>query len=236
MTEQRRSPGQRPDFAWIPESKGLAKLFMGARKRQDVVTGRSLRFFVFSWGISWINGDEEASAGWDEVTHVWQAITRHSASGSPTYTDYRYTLRLADGRSRAFRGALPARAARASGAVRLEPTPGITTPVTIEQLGRLLETGVTRVQLPEALDRFNAGQAVSFGPLTLSPGGIAAGDQSLPWSEIETVQTRKGVVSVKKSGKRLAWKRAEVSQIPNYFVFNAMVRAILAQRPSAASR
>ena len=76
---------------------------------------------------------------------MWQAITRHSASGSPTYTDYRYTLRLADGRSRAFRGALPARAARASGAVRLEPTPGITTPVTIEQLGRLLETGVTRI-------------------------------------------------------------------------------------------
>lgn len=210
---------------------------MGARKRQDVVTGRSLRFFVFSWGVSWINGAEEISAGWDEVTHVWQAITRHSANGSPTYTDYRYTLRLADGRTRAFRGALPARNARASRAVRLEPTPGMTTPVTIEQLGRLLERGVTRVQLRKATDRLGAGKAVPFGPLTLSPSGITAGHQSLPWSEIEAVETRKGVVSVKKSGKWLAWKRAQVSDIPNYFVFDALVRAVLAQqRPSTEPR
>jgi len=192
--------------------------------------------FVYPWGVRWINGAEEVSAGWDEVTHVWQAIIRHSANGSPTYTDYRYTVRLADGRSREFRGTLPARSARASGAVRLEPTPGTTKPVTIEQLGRLLESGVTRAQLPKAIDRLNAGQAVSFGPLTVSPGGIAAGDQSLPWGEIEEVETRKGMVSVKKSGKWLAWKRAQVSEIPNYFIFDALVRAILAQRPSATSR
>jgi hypothetical protein len=209
---------------------------MGTRKRQDARAGRSLRLFVFSWGVSWIDGAEEISAGWDQVTHVWRAITRHYANGSPTYTDYRYTLRLADGWSRSFRGALPARRARASGAVRLRPAPGVTTPVTIEQLGRLLETGVTRAQLPKAIDRFNAGQAVVFGPLAVSLNGIAAGGQSLPWSEIEGVQTRKGVVSVRKSGKLLAWKRAQVSQIPNYLVFDAMVRANLRRPPSSAGR
>jgi hypothetical protein len=70
----------------------------------------------------------------------------------------------------------------------------------------------------------------------VGPGGITAGDQSLPWSEIEELQTGKGMVSVKKSGKRLAWKRARVSQIPNYFIFDSLVRAILAQRPSAGPR
>jgi len=209
---------------------------MGARKRQDIRTGRSLRFFVFTWGVSWIDGAEEISARWDQVTHVWRAITRHYANGSPTYTDYRYTLRLADGRFRSFRGALPARRARASGMVRLRPAPGVITPVTIEQLGRLLETGVTRAQLPKAMDLFNAGQAVGFGPLAVSLSGIAAGGQSLPWSEIEGVQTRKGVVSVRKSGKLLAWKRAQVSQIPNYLVFDALVRANLRRPPSAAGR
>jgi len=155
---------------------------MGARKRQEVLVGRSLRLFVYPGGIRWISGAEEVSAVWDEVTHVWQAITRHSANGSPTYTEYHYTVRLADGRSREFRGTLPARSARASGAVLLQPTPGITTPVTIEQLGRLLETGVTRAQLPKAIERFNAGQAVAFGPLSVGPSGITAGDQWLPWS------------------------------------------------------
>jgi hypothetical protein len=236
VTEQEPGPWSRPDFAWIPEPKGFAKLFMGARKRQEVLAGRSLRLFVHPWGVRWIDGAEEVSAGWDEVTHVWQAIIRHSANGSPTYTDYRYTLRLADGRSRVVRGTLPARSARASAAVLLQPAPGTTTPVTIEQLGRLLEIGVTRAQLPKAIERFNAGHTVSFGPLSVSPGGIAAGDQSLPWRQIEEVQTRKGMVSVKKSGKWLAWKRVQVSQIPNYFIFDSLVRAILAQRPPAGPR
>jgi hypothetical protein len=233
VTERQWSAGSRPDFAWIPEQKGLVKLFMGAKKRQNVAAGRSLRFFVFPWGVQWVDGDEEVTACWEEVTHVWQAITRHSANGTPTYTDYRFTLRLADGRSRDLRGTLRSRSAQASGAVRLEPAPRATTPVTIEQLGRLLETGVTRVQLPKAIDCINAGQAVTFGPLTVSPAGIAAGAQSLPWSQIEEVRTRREIISVKKSGKWLAWKTAQVSQIPNYFVFDALVRAILAQRPPA---
>jgi hypothetical protein len=179
--------------------------------------------------VHWIDGDEEVIARWEDVTHVWQAITRHPAKGTTTYTDYRFTLRLADGRERTFRGTLPGRAAQASGAVRLASAPGVTTPVTIEQLGRLLEIGVTRAQLPKAVDRLNAGQAVTFGPLTLTPAGLAAGEQALPWNEIAEVHTRREIVSVKRAGKLLAWKTAQVSQIPNYFVFDALVRAILAQ-------
>jgi hypothetical protein len=196
--------GHRPDFAWIPESKGLAKLLIGAKKRQAAAEGRSLRFFVFPWGVGWIDGEEEISARWDEVTHLWQAVTRHSTNGVPTHTDYRYTLQLANGRSRAFSGALKARAAKQSEATRLSHTPGGTTPVTIEQLGRLLTTGVIQTQLPKAIARFNAGQPVSFGPLAMSPAGIAIGDRSLPWSEVEGVRTVQGIVSVKKSGKWLA--------------------------------
>jgi hypothetical protein len=182
--------------------------------------------------VHWIDGDEEVMAHWEDVTHVWQAITRHSVNGTATYHDYRFTLWLADGRERKFRGTLPSRSALASGAVRLTPVPGVTTPVTIEQLGRLLEIGVTRAQLPKAVDRLNAGEAVTFGPLTLSPAGLAAGQQALPWSEIADVRTRRQIVSVRKAGKLLAWKRAQVSQIPNYFVFIALVRAILAQHPA----
>lgn len=106
-------------------------------------------------------------------------------------------------------------------------------PVTIEQLGRLVTDAVTRIQLPKAIERFNAGQGLSFGPLTVDPAGISAGDQSLAWDEIEDVRTRQGVVTVKKAGKWLSWHKVGVSQIPNYFVFDVLVRAILAQRQPA---
>jgi hypothetical protein len=235
MSEQLTSHGAQPDFAWIPERKRLAKLFTGVKQREAVAQGRSPRYFVFPWGVSWINGDEEVSARWGEVGEVWRAVTRHSTNGVHTHTEYVYTLKLADGRSGGFRGRLRRRQARASQAVRLEPVSGVTTPVTIEQLGRLLDEGVTRAKLPQAIDRFNAGQAVSFGPLTVSPSGISADDRALPWSEIQQVRTWQGYVSVRKSGKWLAWKTARVAQIPNYFVFDALVRAILAQRPPSGA-
>jgi hypothetical protein len=233
MGDQGQIAGKQPDFAWIPESKGLAKLFMGPSKRQAAAEGRSLRIFVFGWGIGWIDGDKEIGARWHEITHLWQAVTRHSTNGVATHTDYRYTVRLASGQSRAFSGSLSARAATQSQATRLAYTPGGTTAVTIEQLGRLLTTGVTRAQLPKAIECFNAGRPVSFGPLTVSPAGIALGDKSLSWSEIQGVRTAQGMVSVKKSGKWLAWKTVQVSKIPNYFVFDALVHAILAQQPTA---
>jgi hypothetical protein len=126
---------------------------------------------------------------------------------------------------------LGSRLARESEAVRLRATPGVTTEVTIEQLGRLLQDGVTRVRLPEAFRLFNAGQTITFGPVAVSPAGISDGKQLVPWSEVQDVQIRRGIVTVKKAGKWLAWKTVFVRKIPNYRVFDALVRAILARRP-----
>lgn len=82
------------------------------------------------------------------------------------------------------------RAAARSEAEQPQRVPGTTVPVTVEQLGRLVTDAVTRIQLPKAIERFNAGQSLSFGPLM-------------------------------------------VDQIPNYFVFDVLVRAILARRQPA---
>lgn len=208
---------------------------MGAKRRQDIASGRSKRVLVFPWGFQWISGEKELAARWEQVASVTRNVVRHLVYGVHTRTSYYYSFRLADGRSLTIRGVLGSRKARASQAAKLTATPGVTTPVTIEQLGRILEAAVTRVQLPKAIELFSAGQTISFGPLQVSPAGIAAGNQSLTWAEIEAVQTRSGSVIVRKSGKWLMWKSVRVSQIPNYFVFDALVRAILAQQSSADS-
>jgi hypothetical protein len=230
MSEPKEYGGEQPDFAWIPEPSGLGKMFAGAKRKRAIADGTSLRVFVFPWGVSWLNGGIWTQAQWEDLTQVFQEITSHSTNSVATHTDYRYTLHLADGRSITFYGTLPARHARKSEAVELVAVPASTVPVTLEQLGRLLVGGVTRVQLPKAIERFNAGETVAFGPLAVSTFGISTGDESVPWSEIEGVQTLMGKVSVKKSGKWLAWKKADVGSIPNYFVFQAFVRAVLDQR------
>jgi hypothetical protein len=225
--------GQPPEFAWIPEWKGLSKVFLGTQKKQDIANGRSLRVFVYPWGFHWINGNDEFTAQWSEVLGIFHHVTRHSTNGVPTYTEYHYAMQLSGGRTRAIKGTLRARAASQSQGTRMQAVPGATMPVTIEQLGRLLESGVTRDQLPRAIECFRAGQTVSFGPLTVSPAGIASGPNMVPWHEVQGVRTASGYVHVKKAGKWLAWKTVAVAKIPNYFVFDALVQAILAQRQHA---
>jgi hypothetical protein len=228
MSEQQGSTGGQPDFAWIPQPK--VKLFLGAKRKQDIAEGRSVRILVFPWGLTYSNEDTKITARWEEVTHVWQQVVRHSTNSVHTSTDYSYRMLFADGASVRFRASLDARTARRSEASGLSPAPGTTTQVEVAQLGRIIETAVTRAQLPKAIDLFNSGQPVSFGPLSVSRTGITDGDQILPWNEIEWVRTYSGKVSVKKSGKWLAWGKADVSQIPNYFVFNALVQTILSQQ------
>ena len=233
---QQQDHGEQPQFAWVPQKTGLGKLFMGGKQRQALAEGTSRRMLVYSWGFRWINGDIDVSVRWEELAYVWQASTRHYTRGAHTNTDYSYKLQLSDGRSWGFSGTLWTKEDLKSRKKELIPTAGVTTPVTVEQAGRLLEMGVTRVQLPRVTERFRAGQAVSFGPLTVSQQGIAAGDESLPWSEVQEVRTWNGVVSVKKAGKWLSWNKAPVGQIANYFVFDALVRSIIAEKGTVPGR
>lgn len=227
-----RDSGQQAEFSWISRMSKQMLWALPKKSREEYRQDRGPRVFVYPWGFHWTRGDEESRVRWDQVTDILSDVKRWSSRGREQGTQYTYTLTLADGKQRKIYGWLDPRPSRASQAVHLRATPGVTTEVTIEQLGRLFQDGVTRARLPEAIDRFNAGQTITFGPVTVNLAGISAGKKSLPWSEIEDVQTKQGWVSVKKEGKWLTWKSVPVRAIPNYFVFDALVRAILAKRPS----
>jgi hypothetical protein len=232
MTRGQPSYDEQPQFSWISEWSRSARL---ALKRKDrPAPGQSLQMFVFRWGFRWISGDDTVSARWEDVADfVYSAVTMVK-NGRRTETGYYYKLTLTNGWSARLPGHLRVEAARESQAVSLVAVPGVTTPVTIEQLGRLMMAEITRIQLPRATAAYNAGQPVTFGPVTVSQHGIAVGNKSLPWNEIQEVETSSGSVSVKKVGQRLlAWKVLPVNRIPNYFVFDALVRTILAGRVAA---
>ena len=232
MAASRLPGGEQAQFEWIPQWKGLGKVFfgLGSKTRKALANGVKIGVLVFGWGIRVTNQEGETSIRWEEITELRKEVTQHNIH-STYQMHYTYRLQLASGQGKVFGGMLGERLDRPSRATRLVVTPGVTTPVTIEQIGRLLDAGVARVQLPLAFQRFEAGQTVSFGPLTVSEKGIATGDKMLPWNEIKEVTARRGTVNVNKVGKRLPWTSAAVSKIPNYSVFDALVRAVLAPRP-----
>jgi serine/threonine protein kinase len=221
--------GEQAQFEWTPQWKRAGKLFgAGSKTRKAVAAGAKMGVLVFSWGIRVNDHEGETSIRWEEITELRKTIIQQNIH-STYQMHYTYRLQLADGQSKVFGGMLGERLDRPSRATKLVVTPGVTTPVTVEQVGRLLDAGVARVQIPRAFELFNAGQTISFGPLMLSQKGITAGDKMLPWAEVKEVKTLNGSVFIKKAGKRLPWTAPSIGKIPNYSVFDALVRAVLAQ-------
>lgn len=72
-----------------------------------------------------------------------------------------------------------------------------------------------------------AGSTITFGPLSVSQQGVSNGKELLPWYQIKGIEIQRGTVMVKKEGKRLNWSSVRVPQIPNFFVFNALVDHVI---------
>lgn len=217
---------ERPEFDWIE----LYAMAYG-KLRRDIERGRSLRVLVYSWGLIRLDGDDEDRVAWEEIDRLYQKITKVIRNGQHTVTGYTYTLGLGDGRSVKLASTMVAdQEMRSKAAPLREAVPGQTTHLSFEQLGRKIKAEVAHVRLPEIAACLQAGEAVSFGPLRVTPAGLSKGRHVLRWDEIKDVRVSDGIVSFKKEGQWLAWKKVAVEKIPNYFLFDSVVRASLAQR------
>ncbi|HXY94048.1 MAG TPA: DUF2510 domain-containing protein [Acidimicrobiia bacterium] len=223
-----------PAYEWSPKVTTTAKL-LSKRARENARAGKVLRVFVGSRGIAITgpvrlakNAGEEAggdvAAAWDDVLAVWQDVTVHSVNGAYQYTDYTYTIRFRDGHIRKLTSTL--RDAKASSKPLPVTTPGTAAPITVEQLGRIIQGQVTPRVFNDAVERVNRGEAVAFGTLRVDLQTIGNGEETLPWHDVEDVKIRQGVISVKKADKWRAWEKVTVPSVPNVFAFLELVTAI----------
>lgn len=193
---------------------------------------------LFPWGLSWLDGNNRVSARWDDVVTLSQgSVAGEAISMGASPMPYvrnagsSYTLVLTNGQSKTFYGS------GFSHPKAPEPVPGTTKEVNyFRQLAALLELYVARAQLPKAISSFDAGQTISFGSLTVNRDGIATRNRSLPWSKIKgaRILAINGLV-VEKSGVP-PWWLFPAQRVPNYSLFIALVRAILARSPSTPPR
>jgi hypothetical protein len=146
-----------------------------------------------------------AAFRWDSMTAL-QAITERYANGIYVGTTYVYTLHAMDGTVRKVTD------------FYAEP----------ERWGPYIQQEITRFQLPGLLDRLDQGETLRFGNLSVNRGGIAtAKSGSATWAEIEQIQIRNGVLFLRKSGQKLrSWSTQAVKDVPNFFLFLALVDRI----------
>jgi len=138
---------------------------------------------------------------WEQIAAFWQAVTKRYTNGIYTGTTHLYTLQRIDGVTLKFNDTLGK----------------------VEALGNAIQREVTRVQLPKYIYAYNAGNTITFGPISINQQGVSNGKELLPWSQNKGIEVRRGIVSVKKEGKWLNWSSVGVPRIPNFYVFMALV-------------
>ncbi len=164
-----------------------------------------LRVTVDANGLTHIQNGRTTSMRWDDISTVWQSITKRYTNGIYTGTTYLYTVQANDGK-------------------KLKLTNSLNR---VEKLGNTIQNEVSKRHFPRALETYNSGGTVSFGNLTLNRMGLTRGSDTLAWSEIQGVQMQKGYMEIKKQGKWLRWAKIPVSSIPNLFVFLTLMDRII---------
>jgi hypothetical protein len=98
-------------------------------------------------------------------------------------------------------------------------------------LGEVVEESLNRKLLPGAINSYQRGERVSFGPLSLDRQGIRipADDALLAWQEVENVATDGPVLVITRRGSRDAWRTLDEAVVPNVSVLKALIATISEQ-------
>jgi hypothetical protein len=101
---------------------------------------------------------------------------------------------------------------------------------------------VQRATLPDvlakAMAKYRAGEAVAFGPLTVTWAGLESAGKLLPWPDLAEIALAGKNLTVKRKSKWLAWATHELEQVPNPHAFLTLVDrarrlAVPAAKPAA---
>jgi hypothetical protein len=166
---------------------------------------RSWHVYVYSEGFAFSKGSKIDAFRWDQIDCMWQRITRRYMNGIYMGTQYKYTIRGLNNRQVILNDRI----------------------TNIGSLGNIISDMVTRVKLPLVIAAFKAGNTITFGSLSVSLQGVSNSKELISWSQIKEIGVNRGMVTVRKEGKWLSWSSVQVANIPNFFIFLALVNTIM---------
>ena len=182
---------------------GIALLLAGLWLVAYSWRARLTRFVVFERGFAFQRPHQVECVRWDALSSVrmksWQWWGTRI---------FRCQLALKDGN-------------RISFAKNTIDFPGIA------HLCDRIQVELTSRQFPPALEAFEQGETLQFGPISVSSLGITKSGKCLPWSEIEKIQLQNGCLVILQSTNSLVWPHATPNTVPNVFVFLTLVQQIL---------
>jgi hypothetical protein len=143
---------------------------------------------------------------WDDILAMTSAVTRHYHNGIYTGTTHVYTL-----------------LDRQNQRLKLGDSIG-----RVEDLAKAIDTNIFPRLYPRAVDQYNSGEMLPFGPIAISKQGMTLGKKTYPWGEVKEVSIHHGILRVtRKEGGRFNGARAAASAIPNLRVLLAIIQQVV---------
>lgn len=180
---------------------GIVFLGVGCYVMYQTIQTLGLQLLLYEQGLICVRFNRIQVVRYEDIVAIWQHIIRNHTYFIPTRTDHNYTIQTRDSKILKFDDKLKK----------------------VGQVGNYLQNEVFRYQMPLALKTYHQGGEVDFGPLTVSKNGLTSMKGTLQWSEIKNIKVENGAVLVKRNGSWLNWMKIEVRQIPNFYIFLAMV-------------
>ena len=158
---------------------------------------------VYEHGLAYRDRAGLQTWRWDEILTMTSAVTRHYTNGIYTGTTHVYTLLDRQNHRLILADAI----------------------CRVEDLAKVIDMNTFPRLYPLAVDQYNAGELLLFGPVTISKQGMTIGKKTYPWGEVKQVSIHHGTLRVtRKEGGRSSGGRAAASAIPNIHVLLAIIQ------------
>ena len=161
---------------------------------------------LFDGGVAVRDRQGIQSWRWEDIASLTAAVTRHYSSGIYTGTSHVYTL-FNQGNKRIVLSDIY---------------------VKVEELARAIEECIYPLLYSHAVDQYNAGKILVFGPVAASKAGIQIGKKTYPWTEVKEVSVHQGTVKVsRKDGGWFSGASAAAASIPNLRVLLTIINQVV---------
>ncbi len=162
---------------------------------------RDIHVFEYLEGLVIRQGKREDAIPWDEIEEVQQMVN------APTDKEMLYSYRIKT---------------KTNGPYVIDNRlPGV------NQLGTSIQKHVTHHQYQISKAKFESGQAVVFGPLTLRQSGLQKGEHQIQWDALAPVAIHDGLLIIRQKGVVMPLMKLRLSSFPNLYVMLSILHSLI---------
>lgn len=190
---------------WLIAAALVFLVFLAVLWRTYII--RKLGAVVYSEGFAFSSWKGVKAWKWEQIKDLTASVVRNYSYGIYVGTNHTYTLINTRGEKMVINDSLK----------------------DVEELYSLIQDNSIKIRYQRLADRFNQGEEVNFGPVTIGKQtGLTLAKKSFSWDEIAEVSIDKGILSVKKKdGGWFSGATTTSGTIPNLYVLLSILDQVV---------